>query len=239
MGKPNEPKDKSFHAAAGASTTSLPTLRAYFRLEGSFAVVACLLGAILANLLATKTSVLKFEHIVCNGKPTTALAGIPRKVHQIWIQGDPPSNYRSFRSSWMEKHGQGWEMKLWNGEQLTELIGREMPQLLPLYSRIENPAHKSDLGRYVILYLEGGLYADLDIESYHSFAPLLEGRSMLLFQEPAAHWENVAGKGDGKSTAEGKLISNSLIASVPAHPLLQEVIRCFQEQFQLVQVCCN
>jgi mannosyltransferase OCH1-like enzyme len=214
-------------------------------LESRFAVLALVVATVgvVANLLLSSTSKtppsLQSEHIPCHGQKaaTTQIPAIPHTVHQIWIQGDPPKNYESFRRSWAEKHAEGWAMKLWNGDQLTELIGQKLPKMLPLYSRIENPAHKSDLGRYIILYLEGGLYADLDIESYRSFEPLLRGRSMLLFQEPAAHWEKGVGVGKaGTYTDAGKLISNSLIASVPGHPLWKSVIGHFEEQFQLVQV---
>ena len=66
-----------------------------------------------------------------------------------------------------------------------------------------------DLARYVILHRYGGLYVDMDIETFRSFEPLCENASLLLTYKPA---------------------DPSIMASEPNHPfwmwMFERVQRC-------------
>jgi mannosyltransferase OCH1-like enzyme len=43
------------------------------------------------------------------------------------------------------------------------------------------------VGRYFILDAYGGVYADLDFEALKPFDELIDGRSLIIGQEPYAH----------------------------------------------------
>jgi hypothetical protein len=111
-----------------------------------------------------------------------------------------------------------WTTKVWSGNQIRELIvhANELGWLLPIYDKMTLPVDKSDLGRAVILYAVGGVYADLDMECFRSLDSLTlrQNVSMILVNEPKAQWKNFEAP-----DAELGIVSNSFIASVPGHPL--------------------
>lgn len=51
--------------------------------------------------------------------------------------------------------------------------------LIPIYERVENPAAKSDILRTSILYLQGGIYLDMDTITTASLLPLLDARMFI------------------------------------------------------------
>lgn len=83
---------------------------------------------------------------------------IPPTIHQIWIQGDLPENYKEWQASWQRIPG--WNYKLWTDKEI-----RELPlQNRELYEKAQNYGEKSDIARYEILNLYGGIYVDIDFE---------------------------------------------------------------------------
>ena len=85
---------------------------------------------------------------------------IPKKIHQIWIGKEVPKKYKKWRVSWMKNHPE-YEYFLWDETKILklDLINRNQ------FKRAINPAVKSDIARYEILYKFGGIYVDTDFES--------------------------------------------------------------------------
>jgi tetratricopeptide (TPR) repeat protein len=117
-----------------------------------------------------------------------------------------------------QTHNPLWTTKVWSGNQIRELIvhANELEWLLPIYDKMTLPVDKSDLGRAVILYAVGGVYADLDMECFRSLDSLTlrQNVSMILVNEPKAQWEAFEAP-----DADLGIVSNSFSASVPGHPL--------------------
>ena len=89
---------------------------------------------------------------------------IPRTVHQTWKSSD-----RDALPAWAQAHSRTWEAKnpgwkhtLWGDDDIDAHIATHHPELLSA-SRKMQPVQRSDLFRYMILYDEGGVYADLDV----------------------------------------------------------------------------
>jgi mannosyltransferase OCH1-like enzyme len=97
---------------------------------------------------------------------------------------------------------------LWDDERNKSLVNESFPDLLQHYDSL---AYKSGVMRYIYLYEHGGAYADMFVESIEPLDALLGSNSLVLFNE--------VGK-DGVKT-----ISESLLASIPRHPFIKEVIR--------------
>lgn len=81
-------------------------------------------------------------------------------VHMIWMQGEEniPARFQTNLELWRELV----DIKVWDGCMIRKLICQHFPQLLPTYDNYPIFVQKVDLGRYVILYLFGGLYLDID-----------------------------------------------------------------------------
>lgn len=138
---------------------------------------------------------------------------IPRNVHQIWIQGSPPKIFEPYIQKWKQyAEDNGYSHRIWSGKEIEELIQSTFPKLLPYYQNADNYAKMADIGRYLILYAYGGVYADVDIE------PLKNPD--VLFAKPSVNesYQFVVGKECDASCG------NAFIASVPRHGILQQVI---------------
>lgn len=151
---------------------------------------------------------------------------IPHVIHFIW-GGENPFPEKSIQNihSWMKYHPD-WTFKFWTDSpsRLLPSIGMEkhlfdeidMTQIGPYFSATKNWGEKSDLLRYQILYSEGGVYVDHDIECFRSFDALNEHFTLYAGVEPI----------NPGPTTEGKvLITNCLIGAKPAHPVLHEAMK--------------
>jgi mannosyltransferase OCH1-like enzyme len=145
---------------------------------------------------------------------------IPRIIHQIWIQGFAalPEIYRRASKTWQEKN-QGCTYKLWDDEALQKFMYAEAPDWLPLYQLQPEMTAKSDVARYALLFVRGGLYADTDTECLRPVAGMLEGSQASLFVQVYDNpWTRVRGR-----PPQYERVANAVLASVPAHPVWRGV----------------
>lgn len=94
---------------------------------------------------------------------------IPKKIHYCWFGGKPiPKSMQKCIESW-KKFFPGYEIKEWNEHNFDV-------NLLP-YSKEAYAAKKyafvSDVARFWILYREGGIYFDTDVEVIASFDDII------------------------------------------------------------------
>tara|TARA_B100001989_G_scaffold251721_1_gene231618 strand:- start:1297 stop:2172 length:876 start_codon:yes stop_codon:yes gene_type:complete len=85
---------------------------------------------------------------------------IPKIIHQIWIGPKSfPQKYADWAKTW-KLLNPSWEYKLWTEKELNNLnfINRNY------FDNSKNIGFKSDLARYEVLNLYGGLYLDTDFE---------------------------------------------------------------------------
>ena len=75
------------------------------------------------------------------------------------------------------------------------LAATRLEGALTAYDRLVRPALKSDLGRYAVLFLHGGMYVDTDMECLRGFQHLLTqgpaadaGKARLLFNATIPAW---------------------------------------------------
>lgn len=126
---------------------------------------------------------------------------IPRVIHQIWIGPDPlPEEHRGWIETWTRHHPQ-WEHRLWTEENLPEDPNR--PEIL---ERLRAPVERADILRLEILYRHGGVYVDTDVECLRPVDELLAGHDFV-----------------GVCLKPGRM-TNTFIASVPEHPMLERAL---------------
>lgn len=109
---------------------------------------------------------------VTEPKPELAAADLPRVIHQTWkhrhVRWPLSHCMASFR-----KWNPGWECKLWTDEEAEALIGAELPDFLSTYRAFAPGILRADIFRIAVLYLRGGVYADLDMECLRPLDELL------------------------------------------------------------------
>lgn len=124
---------------------------------------------------------------------------IPRIIHQIWLGGPVPSEVQSWMESW-KIHHPSWEYRLWTDANIPALDNNSQ------YDAASAFAVKADLARVEILRRHGGVYVDADYECFRPIDPLIANNRVVVLSE-----------GDGS-------ITNSLVATVPDHPLLEDLV---------------
>lgn len=100
---------------------------------------------------------------------------IPRLIQHVWPGTDPfRPKFHAWRASWM-RFNPDYSMRFWN------LNNLPYEQFDPMLTKIIKSnlcfVAKSDLLRYVMLYLYGGIYVDTDMECMKNFDPLLKTSS--------------------------------------------------------------
>lgn len=95
---------------------------------------------------------------------------IPRIIHYCWFGRNPlPDSAQKCVASW-RKFFPGYEIKAWNEDNFDVNI---IPYTQQAYEA-KKYAFVSDYARFWILYHEGGLYFDTDVEVVKSFDDILE-----------------------------------------------------------------
>jgi len=93
-----------------------------------------------------------------------------KKIHYIWLGGNPKSRLmKKCIKSW-HKYMPDWEIVEWNESNLNIDINTYCRQAYDA----KKYAFASDVLRFDILYREGGLYFDIDVKMLKSFEPLVK-----------------------------------------------------------------
>lgn len=141
-------------------------------------------------------------------------------IHQYFDGATSPGCSRLFfalAGTWKCKHP-AWRYQAWSRDELRERVSRGFPGLADTAS----DRLLADVGRYFILYEEGGLYADWDFECIEPFDTLAEGAGVVLFADPNAP----------RGTQR---LSGSLMLAAKGHPFLRSVLSLFGERPDLME----
>lgn len=141
---------------------------------------------------------------------------IPKTIHRIWLDINiddntkAPAKYDKFLASF-DKYNPEFKVEFWNMARVKKLF-RDHPVIAKYQRYWETLPHhieKCDMARFIILYLFGGIYVDLDFMCFKNLSPLLD-REILLVCEPVEHSEMF----QDDITCR---ICNGFIGSVPRH----------------------
>lgn len=156
---------------------------------------------------------------------------IPKVIHFIWFGPKPyPEQSKENVKSWVAYHPD-WTVKFWSDSSMTEppVEGVEhhhfeevQMQNRDLFDQSQNPGEKSDILRYEILFQEGGVYVDHDIEALRTFDAFNGSYDLYAFLE-TPHINPVA--------RVFFFSSNGLIGAIPGHPILGSTIQRVRQQW--------
>jgi hypothetical protein len=137
---------------------------------------------------------------------------IPLLLHQTWKTRTVPPKFQQWRQSWLKNHPHWVEQHVWSDEDNLKLIQLHFPELVNVYQGFRHTILRVDFVRYVMMYIHGGVYADLDVESLQPLDSLLTRK----------HSNIVL----GLESENSDIVDISFMASIPGHPFWLDVIRC-------------
>ena len=99
---------------------------------------------------------------------------IPKIIHQIWLQGeiDIPKKYLSKTQRIKDMH-QTWKYYFWDDVSIVDLLSKNTIWL-NTYHKLNYLHQKVDYARYIILYIYGGVYIDMDVKMVKPLDSLLQ-----------------------------------------------------------------
>lgn len=89
-------------------------------------------------------------------------SNIPRIIHQTYKTRHLPEFWKNTPDSWKEHHP-SWKYIFWDDEKCRALVAKFFPKFLKIFDSYPYPIQRADSVRYLMLYIYGGLYADLDM----------------------------------------------------------------------------
>ncbi|WP_286145259.1 glycosyltransferase family 32 protein [Bacteroides caecimuris] len=122
-------------------------------------------------------------------------AMIPKIIHYCWFGGNPlPRSAQKCIDSW-RKFFPGYEIKRWDESNYDVNV---IPYTRDAYSA-KKYAFVSDYARFDVLYREGGIYFDTDVEVIRSMDDIVEAGAFMGFEtvKPGAHVMVAPGLGLG------------------------------------------
>lgn len=132
---------------------------------------------------------------------------IPRIIHQTWIHD------LDISTDWIDKNP-GIHYRFYNDRDMLMYIERNFSRrVLECYNRLVNGSAKADLFRYCVMYVDGGLYIDMDCEPTTSVINLFRVEDDMILVR------NLHG-----ATAEQQLLFNGVIGSRPGLQLFRRCI---------------
>jgi len=133
-------------------------------------------------------------------------------IMQTWKTDKVPDRWKMSPKS-IKNLMPDWNYVLMTDADNLDFVRRYFPGYLERFKMLKYPIQRADVIRYMYLYINGGIYIDLDYELKKSLAPLLTSHSLFFVRSP-----NI-----------GKCFTNSLMASDKLNKFWLSVIdECFK-----------
>lgn len=161
-------------------------------------------------------------------------------IHQIWLQGvdEIPPLYRKFSQTIKNKNPQ-FKHILWDEKKFYKEILNYHPGFRKNYEKLPLIHLKVDYMRYIILYILGGIYVDMDARAIRSFSTI---------KEDIDKYETVLGKVNASKTSSFLIsghkfiINNGIIISKKESVFLRKLLKTveknilkYEKQFKKVK----
>lgn len=98
----------------------------------------------------------------------------PKEIFQTWkSKTEFPDNYRFWKETWTQ-HNPEYKYVLFDDNDNREFIQTKFSWFLTTFDSYKKNVERADAIRYFYLYVNGGIYADMDFECLKEFDSLLE-----------------------------------------------------------------
>jgi mannosyltransferase OCH1-like enzyme len=149
---------------------------------------------------------------------------IPKCIHQIWFQGAErvPQRYKD-NVSLLKSMNPGWNHIVWDEGSLRKECSKLGADVLARFDSCEYMHQKIDLGRYVVVYANGGISIDMDVKALQpldSWKCLPKINRLAVSRASLNRIESLVTTGFKSMT----LINNAVVMAPPRSPALRHII---------------
>jgi hypothetical protein len=144
---------------------------------------------------------------------------IPHILHQTWRSTDLPPAFAQWRRRWLDLHPR-WEHRFYDDDDIRRIVADRASHLTTVFEALPRPIVRIDLFRYLIVHLDGGLYADMDMEPYRANDDLLAAPACVLSVEAKVGRRYQQRLGYPQPWQ----MANCIFAAAPGHPFLAALI---------------
>ncbi len=156
-------------------------------------------------------------------------SGIPRRIHQIWFQGEEnmPTKYLPFQQRLKELHP-NYHYFMWSEKTIRLLLKDHYSWFHEIWENLPTMIQKIDSSKIFILHKFGGIYIDLDMEALMNVEPLLTHPLVL-----SRCYVHPVGRGVaavcGLPNFSKTTINNGFIACTKEHIVMENTIYLMKE----------
>jgi mannosyltransferase OCH1-like enzyme len=147
---------------------------------------------------------------------------IPKIIHQIWFQGEEniPEHLKAYHKSWIDINPK-FEVKVWDEKSIQEVLVKfNDKETTDMYNNYVYMIQKIDLAKYVILYMYGGIYIDMDVKCLKPITDEFLGDNDVILSEMVYNFIHAFTCSLIGHNPMEKIINNGVIMTVPKHPIL-------------------
>ena len=135
---------------------------------------------------------------------------IPKKIFQTWETNKVSLEMYDAVHTWIDKNPD-WEYHFFDAKARRNFIKDNFPKkVLEAYDALIPGAYKADLWRYCVLYIHGGVYADIKLVLCNQLDKLIDTNTQ--FTSVKERWPEKGG------------VHNSFLCSMPKHKFLKSAI---------------
>jgi hypothetical protein len=140
-------------------------------------------------------------------------------ITQTWRSSVLPEAAAKLRETW-QRNNPELSYRFFDDAGCAEVVAEIVPQFLDDYHKFPHPVMRADFFRYAIIYRDGGVYADIDMECVRPIHPLLSIAPAVFSVE--AHLTRARQRELGY--AQPLQIANCVFAARAGHPILLEAM---------------
>ncbi|CAE7494850.1 och1 [Symbiodinium pilosum] len=157
-------------------------------------------------------------------------AQIPCSIHQTWKTHKLDENSTKWAATW-RRQNPTCEYKLWDDTEVAWLVERTSPELIwPIWNGLL-PVEQADAFRYLVLWVNGGYYADIDVACKVPISkmPIPKEASMIVGYETGRHLRE--DERDQVRFTRTDQFEQWFLASAPGNPVLLRCLELIKEKF--------
>ena len=143
---------------------------------------------------------------------------IPRLWHVTWKTESLPPLFADVHRTITSLHASPpWTHTIWTDAAIEDFVSRHFPQYREAFAALPRQIMRVDVFRYMVLFVQGGVYCDLDFRLFKPIDDMIADCTLLLPAESDSHHSPT-------------FLAQHFLAGIPNHPFWADLVRVALDQ---------